>query len=525
MTRKKFKYPLGIQTFSLIREEGYPYVDKTEYIARLLDWGKYIFLSRPRRFGKSLLLSTLHSYFEGHRELFEGLALDKMDMDWEPRPVIHIDLNAANYKEDNGLNSLLNYTLRTYEEKYGITPPPIEDYPSRFAEIIKTAYKKSSRGVVILVDEYDKPLQNLEEASELFINFQYTLKGFFSVLKSMDRYIHFAMLTGVARFNKISIFSDINNLSDISLENEFGEICGWTDEELLGSFGEPMARMAEELEVDFDSVHEKLRIYYDGYRFTPRSEKLYNPFSVMNSLRSRDFQAYWFETGTPTFFAERIKKTGLYLPAIEDQWCTLSQLLEVGFNPHNPLPMMFQTGYLTIGRYDSETKRYELRFPNYEVEYGFANDLMRVYAPEAESPNSPYNVALFEKDLVDGRPEDFMVRLQAMLKAVPYEQHTETEYRNIVFLLSLLSGTEPLAERHTHRGRTDLEVITSRYIYIFEFKFRKTAQQALEQIKDRDYSGRFALDKRQVFLIGANFSDERDVRGLTDWIIERVESK
>ncbi len=518
-TRRRFKYPLGIQTFSIIREEGYLYVDKTEYIARLLDWGKYIFLSRPRRFGKSLLLSTLHSYFEGSRHLFDGLALAAMDVKWDAHPVLHIDLNAANYSELGGLDSLLNYTLRGYEEKYGITPPPVEDFPARFAQIIKTAHAKSGRGVVILVDEYDKPLLNVEEGSELFSSNQAALKGFFGVLKTMDRFIRFAMLTGVARFNKVSIFSDLNQLSDISLEDEFAEICGWTEQELVDTFRDPIESMAEERGEDFTRTLDELRRYYDGYRFTRRCDRLYNPFSVMNALRSRDFRPYWFETGTPTFLAERIKKTGIYLPSLEQQWCTRSQLLEVGLNARNPIPMMFQTGYLTIKDYDPDTRRYELHFPNHEVEYSFANNLMSVYMPDTERPDSAFNIALFERDLTEGRPEDFMVRLQTMLKEMPYEQQNETQYRNLVYLLTLLSGTEAETERHTSRGRTDLEVRTPRYVYIFEFKFRRSAREAMAQIQERDYAGRLALDRRKIFLIGANFSDAPATRGLTDWII------
>ncbi|MBD5278505.1 MAG: AAA family ATPase [Bacteroides sp.] len=374
----ELRYPIGMQTFSNLIEEGYVYVDKTAYIKPMLTQGQFIFLSRPRRFGKSLLLSTLEAYFEGRRELFKGLAADSMDLDWTPSPVLRFDLNSENFSLENGLISLLNRLLGEYEKRYGMTDVA-DTLAGRFSQLISTVAERTGRKVVILIDEYDKPLLDIEENSDLFEKNQRILKGFFGNLKSMDRYIRFAFITGVARFSKVSIFSDLNNFDDISLDNEYANICGWSEEELISNFSRGIKALAEEREDDFDTTVKVLREYYDGFLFADEGSRLYNPFSILKALKSKRIAPYWFETGTPTFLARRVRALGTFPPDINSQKCTREDLLAGGLNDRNPIPLMFQTGYLTIGEYDREMNVYRMRFPNHEVEIGFYKQLQSLF--------------------------------------------------------------------------------------------------------------------------------------------------
>lgn len=509
----ELRYPIGMQTFSNIIEQGYTYVDKTQFIPKLIRQGKFIFMSRPRRFGKSLLLSTLESFFKGRRDLFKGLAIDLEENDWTPSPVLHFDFNAENFSLDNGLELLLDSFLRDYERIYGRQPEDISS-SQRFRSLITAAYEKTGREVVILIDEYDKPLLAVEDNKEQFEKNQKILKGFFGNLKTMDRYIRFSFITGVARFSKVSIFSDLNNLDDISLSDEFADICGWTEDELVGSFRSGIERLAEVREESFEETIKALRDYYDGYLFTPRGSRLYNPFSVLLALKHKDIEAYWFATGTPTFLAKRIKNRGTYPPDINGAMCTKKELLAVGLNDSNPIPLMFQTGYLTIGSYRKEINLYELRFPNHEVEIGFFEDLLPIYAPVTNDPDSPFNFKLFKIDLFEGHPEYFMSRLASLLKDIPGEDHRESTYRAITYLLAVLCGTRAISERHTYKGRSDIEVATGDFVYVFEFKYNKSVDEAMDQLHSRDYAGRYSLDKRTIYLIGANFVEKKEDRGL-----------
>lgn len=506
------KYPIGIQSFQYLIEEGFKYVDKTSFVAKLIKEGKYIFLSRPRRFGKSLLLSTIHAYFDGRRELFKGLAIDSMDMDWTPRPVLHFDFNSEDFGREDALDRLLDTLLRSYEKIYGRQPE--DTTPSqRLRHIIEAAYTQSGEKVVILVDEYDKPLLGLEENTGLYEKRQTMLKGFYSNLKSMDGYIRFAMLTGVARFSKVSIFSDLNNLNDISMTNAYADICGWTETELTDNFGPGIEVLAEEREEAPEKTLAALRDYYDGYLFSAKGSLVYNPFSVLRALMAREIQPYWFETGTPTFLVKRIRKSGIDPDSINGQTQSYSNLLAVGGD--NIIALMFQTGYLTIASYDSRRQRYVLRFPNREVEIGFAQNLLPLYAPVTSRIDSPFNLERFRDDLYDGDPYGFMERLGALFKDLPGEDHRESTYRAVTYLLCLLSGTEASAERHSYKGRSDLETLTPDYVYIFEFKYNKSVSGAMEQLDSRDYAGRYALDSRKVYLIGANLNEDKDSRSLT----------
>lgn len=515
---EELRYPLGIQTFSRIIEGGYAYVDKSMFIPPLIKAATFIFLSRPRRFGKSLTLSMLHSFFNCERELFKGLAIEEMDVEWVKRPVLHFDFNAEDYLRPDGLELIINRYLSKYEKIYGITDID-NSLSGRFAKLIEIAELAEGQQPAILVDEYDKPLLGIEDKPELFEKNQSILKGFFGVLKSMERHIFFAMLTGVARFNKVSIFSDLNNLRDISLENEFADICGWTQEELEKNYGPGIKKLADRHSISFEETIDRLRHFYDGYKFAPYGSRLYNPFSVLNALAKVEFGKYWFQTGTPTFLAKRIMKNKLLLPSLNSQWVEQTELEAVGMNDNNPIPLLFQTGYLTIK--DSDGYEMELHFPNEEVETGFAQQLTKLYLPELADLNGVFGLRKFRLDLRAGKIEDFMLRLQTMIKDIPYEKHDEQLYQNVIYLLFTLLGTDARMEEHSNKGRTDLTIRMKDYIYIFEFKYNRSSAEAMNQIHDRDYAGRFAMTEKTIFLIGANFSKEE--RGLKDWIIERVD--
>lgn len=510
----KLKYPIGIQSFPSIREDGYAYVDKTRLMANMVNEGKYIFLSRPRRFGKSLLLSTIQTYFEGRRDLFKGLAIDNMCMDWTPAPVLRFDFNAGLYDKQGGLEEKLDQLLTIYENQYGIQLSKDLNVATRLGNLIFKIHEETDRQVVILIDEYDKPLLGIEEDPEQYEKNQTVLKGFFSNLKSMDDYIRFAFITGVARFSRISIFSDLNNLKDISMYDQYEEICGLTEDELTLRFEEGIKELAEMREESFEEALENLRSYYDGYLFAQRGKRLYNPFSVLMALDSKYIRPYWFDYGTPTFLARRIKANGINPMDLNGESRSYDDLMAVGLGTKNVIALMFQTGYLTIASYDFRRNRYELRFPNREVEIGFAKYLIPLYAPETEEFDSVFNIHNFQDDLYDGNPESFMKRFATLLKDIPVEDHKESTYRALTYLICVLSGTESQAERQSYKGRSDLEVLTPDYIYIFEFKCNHSAEGAMAQIVDRDYAGRFAMDSRKIYLIGANFSDQKDSRGL-----------
>lgn len=517
------RYPIGMQTFSNLIEGDYTYVDKTAFIKPLVEHGSFIFLSRPRRFGKSLLVSTLKAFFEGRRDLFKGLAIDSMDMDWTPSPVFHLDFTSENYSLPDGLERRLNRLLEQIEEKYGREYHDLS-IAERFNRLIEAAYRKTGQRVVILVDEYDKPLLDIEEFPEIFEKNQRILKSLYGNLKGMDQYIRFAFITGVARFSKVSIFSDLNNLRDISLTDRFANICGWTEEELCSYFHPGIETLALKSKESFNTTLNELRYFYDGYLFAPEGSRLYNPFSVLCALADEAIRPYWFATGTPTFLVKRIKRMGIYPPDINGQQCTIEDLSAVGLHDSDPIPLMFQTGYLTIASYDPEMELYDLRFPNREVEIGFYRHLLPLYAPPTAQRSGPFNLIEFKKDLHAGNPQRFMERLETLFKDIPYDDHSESTYRAITYLIAVLCSAFAMAEHHGYKGRSDIEVLTWRYIYIFEFKYNKTLTEAVEQLQSRDYAGRYSLESRPVFLIAANFISDKENRQL-QFDIQEIKNK
>lgn len=376
-------YPVGIQSFSEIRLGGYVYVDKTALIHKITSTGKYFFLSRPRRFGKSLLLSTLEAYYLGKRELFKGLALDSLADNWDTHPVLHLDFNTGDYDSEAGLEQLLNYQLSKWESLYGKSDT--EPTPNlRFAGIIQRAFEKTGKKVVILVDEYDKPLLNTIDNESLSERFRSTLKSLYSNLKSMDQYIEFAMLTGVARFNKVSIFSDLNNLRDISFDDDYSALCGITNAELDAYFEEGIRSLTASTGKTVDEVREELRQRYDGYHFSAQSKDIYNPFSLVNVFASNRMGSYWFESGTPTYLVKLLQKSHWRLSDLKDFKIKANTLASAGITTKDPVPVLYQTGYLTITGYDSFFDKYILDYPNKEVKMGFLDFLLPYCIKQSE---------------------------------------------------------------------------------------------------------------------------------------------
>ena len=371
------KYPIGIQNFEDLRRNGYKYVDKTNFVYKLADEGKYYFLSRPRRFGKSLFLSTLEAYFQGKKELFDGLAISDLETEWKKYPIFHIDLNTANFREKDSLYSVLNDYLTGWEDKYGTRESEVT-LPLRFKGVIARAAEKEGRGVVILIDEYDKPILQTLQAPELHAEHRAQLKAFYSVLKTQDRYIKFAFLTGVTKFGKISVFSGLN-LIDISMDYRYVNICGTTEEELKSYFKDGISELASANGDSESETIDKLRMRYGGYHFEKNSEGIYNPFSVLNTLAKHRYKDYWFETGTPTFLIELLKAHGYRLPDLNKEQVSAIVMSRMDSAPTNLIPIIYQTGYLTIKGYDERFKKYQLGFPNKEVEEGFLNLLLPLY--------------------------------------------------------------------------------------------------------------------------------------------------
>ncbi len=512
------KYPIGIQSFEDIRNKGFVYVDKTHHIYHIASTGKCYFLSRPRRFGKSLLISTMEAYFSGKKDLFKGLAIEKLEQDWTEYPILHLDLNTGKYQTEENLDFVLNNTLIGWEEEYG-TSFSEKTFELRFLGIIQRAFEKTGKQVVILIDEYDKPLLQAIGNEDLQSAYRATLKAFYSVLKTQDKYIKFAFLTGVTKFGKVSIFSDLNNLRDISMLPAYSDICGISDEEIDSYFKESINELAFSNGLTYDETREKLKIWYDGYHFCLNNKGIYNPFSLLNTFANNAFNDYWFETGTPTFLVDLLKRTDYDLNRIQKEEVTSAVLNSIDTFSRNPIPMIYQSGYLTIKDYDEEFKTYRLGFPNMEVEQGFIQYLMPFYTPLDEN-ESTFIVSQFVKDVRNGNPEQFMERLQSMFSNISYETTGEIEkyFQNAMYLIFMMMGFYTEVERRTSRGRMDIVIQTKDYIYVMELKLDGSAEEALKQIEDKGYAEPFAKDSRKLYKIGINFSSA--TRGIDEYLIK-----
>lgn len=513
------KLPIGVQDFAKLRTEGYKYIDKTGIIYRLAKAGCYYFLSRPRRFGKSLFLSTLEAYFLGKKDLFTDLEIENMERDWIEYPVLHLDLNTAKYSTPEDLTNILNAALCNWESKYGAKE--YEKYlGGRFQGIIQRAYEKTGRRVVILVDEYDKPVLQAIGNDALQDEYRSTLKGFYGALKSCDRYIQFALLTGVTKFGKVSVFSDLNHLNDISMDPRYYDICGLTEKEIRENLSGEVDALAGNLGIQPEEAYAMLKEDYDGYHFSEDDTPgMYNPFSILNALDKRKLGSYWFETGTPTYLVELLKKHNYNLSDLEKEEPTADELNSVDSASTNPIPVIYQSGYLTIKGYDKEFSLYKLGYPNKEVEEGFVKFLIPYYT-NVEKTRSGFEISQFVLCLRNKDIEGFMARLQAFLSNCPYELQPDQErhFQSVMYILTTLCGFYAEVEEHTSKGRMDMTIRTDRYIYIFEFKFNASAEVALKQIEDMGYADKLKEDSREVICIGANYSSE--ARNIDTWLIK-----
>ncbi len=509
-------YPIGIQNFEKIRKEGYIYVDKTALIHRLATTGTYYFLSRPRRFGKSLLVSTLEAYFKGEKELFEGLAIDQLEKNWVEYPVLHLDLNGITYNSKEVLDDVLDSKLSAWEKEFGICASTAVQ-GLRFQDIIDAVFSKTGKKVVILIDEYDKPIVDNLGNYELVESYKKTLQGFYSVLKVKDGKIRFGFMTGVSKIGKLSVFSGLNNLTDISMETEYSDICGISENDLHKYFEESITELAYANRLSIDECYKKLKDMYDGYHFSEDADGMYNPFSILNTFRSKKFKEYWFETGTPTLLVNVMKQTSFDVTTLSDNIVVPAAKLN-GMQDivNKPVSLFFQTGYLTIKGYDSEYNEYRLGFPNDEVKNGFLNFIYSYYVPVNPADDSTTTSRL-AKALKAGDPYKFMRILEALFANTTYQIQGDSEknFQYAMYIIIELLGEYVQAERSTSNGRIDLLLQTKDYIYIVELKIDNSADAALQQIEEKGYAKPFVNDQRKLFRIGVSFSTEN--RRIEDW--------
>ena len=527
------KLPIGVQSFKVLRNDRYLYVDKTAYIAQLAAGSRVYFLSRPRRFGKSLFLSTLKAYFRGQKELFTDLYIEKAEEEqaaqenrsaWQEYPVFYLDFNIGNYNCMETLTENLNIFLSQLEELYGSSD--IEESPAkRFAGLLERAYKQTGKQAVILVDEYDKPLlQTMGSNEELNEKYRNELKAFYSVIKTCDEYIRFAFLTGVTKFSKISIFSDLNNLRDISMEEDYAGICGITQEELETNFQPEIQVLADRQQLEYDQALAALKQWYDGYLFHPAGEGMYNPYSLLSAFVKKEIKSYWFATGTPTFLVNYLKEAHYYIPNLNEN----VELDEEGLQTYraaaeDALPILFQAGYLTIKKYITEARMYRLGFPNDEVRYGFLKNLLPAYSsiPFTETGKSVWQ---FVQDIREGNVNSFMERMQSIISGIPYDDFPkeklklrEQNYQTAVYLIFALMGQFVQTEVHCATGRSDCIVVTADTIYLFEFKLSDSgsADDAIKQIQEQQYGAQYKSDGKKIVLIGSSFDEK--MRTIKDW--------
>ena len=532
------KIPIGIQSFEDLRRKNFLYVDKTLYAFKLANLGKVYFLSRPRRFGKSLFLSTLKAYFLGQKELFKGLYIEKAEEKraeieknetWGEYPVFYLDFNVGRYDLDGALAESLDYFLKKEEKIYGLKNEG-DSFEKRFQSLIETAYNKTGKQAVILVDEYDKPLlQTMGVNEALNEEYRNTLKAFYSVIKTCDQYIRFAFLTGVTKFSKVSIFSDLNNLQDISMLNDYAEICGLTQAEIEKTFKPEIERLAKNTKNSYDKMLEELKKRYDGYKFSVVGESVYNPFSILNTFNSGELKNYWFATGTPTFLVNYLKDAHYNVPDLDGN----VEINETGIELYradakDPIPILFQSGYLTIKEYIEEVNMYRLGFPNDEVRYSFLENLVPAYS-SLRPDETGVSIWKFVEDIRAGNVDDFMDRMQAIIAGVPYDnlpkdklKLREQNYQTAVYLIFKLMGQFVQTEIHCAKGRADCIVHTKDSIYIFEFKLMSagTAEDAIAQIKENGYAAQFKTSGKKIILMGSSFNEEE--RTIGEWKTEEL---
>ena len=508
-------FPIGIQSFSEIRKGGYVYIDKTAQIYELATTGKYYFLSRPRRFGKSLLLSTLEAYFLGQKDLFKGLAIEQLEKEWTVYPVLHIDMTAREYDTPQSLYGKLDDKLKVWEKQYKVED--IKDEPGpRFEQVVYQAFQQTGHQVVILVDEYDKPMLATIGNEELQKKYRDILQGFYSIIKSCDAYIRFAFLTGVTKFGQLSVFSGMNNPKDISMHKRYATLCGLTEAEMHPLFDAEIHHLAEDNGLTDAEACQKLRDRYDGYHFCAGGEGVYNPFSLLGALDSTSFGSYWFATGTPTYLVQLLKTASYDLNELYGDIYASEVDLNSFDGNNNLVGAFYQSGYLTIKDFDG--KYYRLGIPNGEVGEGFTEFLVPYYAGRTTGND----IRALELEVEAGNPDAFLTRIRRLLASVAADMQpnqVEHNYRNMLFLLFKVTGVEVRMEEPTSAGRIDMVVRTDKYVYVMEFKLNKSAEKAMRQITDKHYADSYLGGPQQVFRIGVNFAEE--TKNIYDWTIEK----
>ncbi len=514
-------YPIGIQTFSEIRNTDKLYIDKTEYIYHMAHTnGKFFFLGRPRRFGKSLLVSTMHSYFEGKKELFQGLAIEKLENEWTEYPVLHFDMSLGKHMEKEQLERYLADILEKQEALWGYKSEKM-DANLRLKDLITLAYKKAGKQVVVLIDEYDAPLLDVAHETEQLDVLRNVMRNFYSPLKGCEPMLRFVFLTGITKFSQLSIFSELNNITNISMDDEFAGICGITKEELLENMSEDIDMLAKALDYSREKTITKLKEHYDGYHFSKKSPDVFNPYSLLNCFAKRELGSYWFTSGTPTYLINMLRKFDV-LPATIAPMEALESAFDAPTETMMTItPLLYQSGYITIKDYDRETTLYTLDFPNKEIKVGLFQSLLPNYIEGMYAQNGGVTIARMSALIRKNQMDEALQLLQTFLGTVPYcnVANYEGHYQQMLFIIfSLLTNFLVDVEVHTSKGRVDIVLLTLTDLYLIELKLNQTAQAAMQQINLKNYRQRFALSGKPVTKVGINFDSTQG--NITDWVIE-----
>lgn len=517
MEQKLRRYPIGIQNFEELRARNCVYVDKTELIYKLVSSDKVYFFSRPRRFGKSLLVSTLEAYFQGKKELFAGLAMERLEREWAAYPVLHIDFSLTKYTEPFDLQEQLNIFLSRWEQLYGKGEGETT-FAARFQGIILRASQQTGKRVVVLIDEYDAPLLDSNSNVQLQKQLRDEMRKFFSPLKGLGQYLHFLFITGISKFSQLSIFSELNNLQNISMVDDFSAICGITEEELAAQLKPDIERMAQANGETYEEALAHLKRQYDGYHFSKSCADIYNPFSLFNAFNAKEYKNYWFSTGTPTSLIDLLQEAHFDVHSLEGVEATENEFDAPTERITSPIPVLYQSGYLTIKGYDPMFQIYTLGYPNGEVRKGFIEALLPSYV-RCPSQNNTFYVISFLRDLLKGDVESCLERTRAFFASIPndLENKTEKHYQTIFYLLFRLMGQYVDAEVKSAVGRADVVVRLQDAIYVFEFKYDGTPDEALAQIESRQYAIPYGAEWRRVVKIGVNFDSA--TRTIGEWKI------
>ena len=513
------KYPIGIQTFSEIRERNYLYIDKTQYLVDFINKGyKYIFLSRPRRFGKSLFASMIHSYYDGRKDLFEGLAMGEYEKNWVRHPVLHFDMSTAKHYTEEDLKSELNFKLSLYEDVYG-QRANATNINQRFEYLVKAAYEQTHQKVALIIDEYDAPLLDVVHEEQNLAALRRVMQNFYSPIKSLDPYLEFVFLTGITKFSQLSIFRELNNLFNISMYDQYSAICGISSGELHTQMRPDVEHLAERLHISVDEAFALLKKKYDGYHFSKNSEDVYNPFSLVKALASGDIGDYWFGSGTPTYVIKLLQKYNVGLRDLTGQDASVDDFDVSPENMTTALPLLYQSGYLTIKHYDPAIGLYTLGYPNEEVRVGMIRSLAANYLIPAEGSNSSF-VIKFVKAVMAGDMELALSLMRAYLAGVSYRlaNKTERDVQTIFYLVFSLIGNFIKVEEESAHGRADVVITLPSTVYVMELKLDGSADAALRQIDEKGYLIPYTAEGKRLVKVGVNYSSEE--RTITEWRIE-----